>query len=87
MSRSKKPVMTALRRSVLTYVRLNAWCSIADIDRACRTARGGHAWVYAAVNRMLRAGMLHYTDIRPESRKGNARGILLALDYVDFDIQ
>jgi hypothetical protein len=60
--------MTSLRRAVLTHVTTHPGCSTADIDRACRTARGGHRWMYAAVNRMIARGMLRRGPVRAESR-------------------
>jgi hypothetical protein len=81
--KSKHPVMTDGRRAVLSYVRANPGCSKADIDRACRTARKGHAWMYAMVDRMLGEGMLVRVAVREESRRGNAQGIAVAAEYTE----
>lgn len=42
----------------LSYIASHTGCCAADVDRACRTARGGHRWMYATVQRLARAGLI-----------------------------
>lgn len=48
-------------RAALRYVAAHPGCCAAEVDRACRTARGGHQWMYAAIVRCARAGYLTRT--------------------------
>lgn len=41
-----------------SYIGANPGCCIADVDRACRTARAGHRWMYASVGRLVKAGLV-----------------------------
>lgn len=70
---------TAVRLVVLSYIARNPGCSTADVDRACRTARGGHKWMYATVDRAARAGLVRSgrSLIREESRRGGAAGLVI----------
>lgn len=44
--------------SALAYIRENPGVSIAQVDRARRTARGGHAWMYRTVHRLIDRGLV-----------------------------
>lgn len=50
--------ITKQRQIYLSYIANNPGCNTAELDRACRTARNGHKWMYAAVKRMVRAGLV-----------------------------
>jgi len=39
--------------SALGYIKLHPGCCTAEVDRACRTARGGHKWMYEVVGRLI----------------------------------
>jgi predicted transcriptional regulator len=40
-------------RIAYLYICRNPGCCTAEIDRACRTARGGHRWMYFTVERLI----------------------------------
>lgn len=73
-----KPRITKQRAAILAYLASNPGASTADIDRACRTARGGHHWMYATVSRMHSVKLITYGAARPESARGGAVGVYLA---------
>jgi hypothetical protein len=78
-----KPRMTANRVSALAYLSAHPGASTADMDRACRTARGGHRWMYAVVDRMIRAGLVVRGPARTESARGGAVGLYAVGPNVD----
>lgn len=39
--------------SALEYIKQHPGCCTAEVDRACRTARGGHKWMYETVGRLI----------------------------------
>jgi len=45
-------------RVALDYIKHHPGCSIAEVDRACRTARGGHQWMYLTVKRLVSGGFV-----------------------------
>lgn len=45
-------------RIALEHIRENPGVHAAQVDRARRTARGGHSWMYATIGRLLRAGLV-----------------------------
>lgn len=45
-------------RAALRYLQAHPGETAAQVDRAVRTARGGHRWMYATVQRCERAGLL-----------------------------
>jgi hypothetical protein len=49
---------TAQRGYVLRWIERNPGSSTATIDRYCRTAKGGHKWMYALVGRLQAAGLV-----------------------------
>jgi hypothetical protein len=75
--------MTSNRLAVLAYLTAHPGASTADVDRACRTARGGHKWMYALVARMIRAGLVTRGPARTESARGGAVGLYAAGPNVD----
>lgn len=46
-------------RIALDYIRANPGVCAAQVDRACRTARGGHQWMYRVVHRLIDAGLVY----------------------------
>jgi predicted transcriptional regulator len=42
----------------LGYIKQNPGCCTAEVDRARRTARGGHKWMYATVGRLIKARLV-----------------------------
>jgi hypothetical protein len=52
--------VTPKQRAVLAFVVANPGVTRLAIDRSCRTAKGGHQWMYAMVKRMVKAGSLAY---------------------------
>lgn len=50
--------ITKQRSIYLSWLSAHPGATTAELDRACRTARGGHCWMYASVKRMLRAGLV-----------------------------
>jgi predicted transcriptional regulator len=64
------PSMTA----ALDYVYRHPGCCAAEVDRARRTARGGHRWMYATVGRLIKAGMV-------STIRNGSRADLYATDY------
>lgn len=44
----------------LAYIRENPGVNTLQVDRARRTARGGHCWMYATVHRLVRNGFVRY---------------------------
>jgi hypothetical protein len=55
-------------RVALDYIANNSQNNIctADVDRAVRTARAGHRFMYATVDRLIKAGL-----VRTEKGPGN----------------
>lgn len=45
-------------RIALDYIIANPGVNTAQVDRARRTARGGHSWMYATVSRLISAGLV-----------------------------
>jgi hypothetical protein len=45
-------------RVALAYIARNEGCCTAEVDRAVHTARNGHRWMYATVDRLVKAGLL-----------------------------
>lgn len=73
MKTSKR--ITKQRAIVLDFLSRNPGANAAEVDRACRTARGGHQWMYALVCRALRAGLI----VRVPSRSGRGQGLAVRL--------
>jgi predicted transcriptional regulator len=44
--------------NALAYIASHPGCCTAEVDRACRTARGGHKWMYEVVGRLIRRGLV-----------------------------
>lgn len=42
----------------LEYIQLHPGCCAAEVDRAVRTARGGHKWMYDTIKRLVRARLI-----------------------------
>lgn len=38
------------------FIKANPGCCAADVDRARRTARGGHKWMYNTIERLVKRG-------------------------------
>lgn len=55
---SKKPRVGPSMRVALQYIEAHPGVCTADVDRAVRTARGGHKWMYATVGRLIKAGLV-----------------------------
>jgi hypothetical protein len=60
-------------RVALAYIEAHPGCSILDVDRNVRTARGGHKWMYATVNRLISRGL-----VRTEKAQGRSGYALYA---------
>lgn len=58
-------------RFALDFIALNPGVNMAEVDRACRTARGGHQWMYATCHRLLRANLVEYCP----SASGRGNGL------------
>lgn len=59
----KSPSIRGLRFAglqALEYIEGHPGCCIADVDRAVRTARGGHRWMYFTVKRLIRRGLVRF---------------------------
>lgn len=67
----KKTTRTTVGPSMRRALVVPGWAA-AKVDRACRTARGGHRWMYATIARLERAGLI--------TRTRTGRGIELALE-------
>ncbi len=65
--------MTWQRRNVLSWIASHPGHTVAEIDRAVRTARGGHKWMYALVDRLLADGLVN----RVPALSGRRTGIAL----------
>lgn len=48
----------------LAYIARNPGCCAADVDRAVRTARNGHKWMYATIIRLEDAGLIVRTPAK-----------------------
>lgn len=54
--------MSSYQHSYCRYVAAHPGCSIADVERACKSnPLAGHRWVYDGVNRLIRHGVLSRT--------------------------
>lgn len=74
MSKNHTKRMTAQRLARLSYIARHPGASAADVDRGARTARGGHRWTYAALDRDVRAGLVTYVSgpVAPSRGRGLA---------------
>lgn len=72
-SATKSAHMSTQRISVLAYLASNPGACTAEIDRACRTARKGHAYMYALVGRMAKDGQVTFGAAR--TPRGNSVGV------------
>lgn len=57
----------------LEYIGSHPGCCTAEVDRAVRTARGGHKWMYATVGRLIKACLV-------TTRRNGARADLYAAE-------
>lgn len=71
MKKTHRTTVGPAMRRALAYIALRPGTTAAKVDRACRTARGGHKWMYATIQRLERAGLV--------TRTRTGRGIELAL--------
>lgn len=55
----------------LGYIQKHPGCNTAEVDRAVRTAQGGHRWMYATVGRLTQAGLV----VRCEAQCGRGVGL------------
>lgn len=46
------------QQTALSYIMQNPGVCTAQVDRARRTARGGHKWMYATVGRLIRRNLV-----------------------------
>jgi predicted transcriptional regulator len=54
-------------QTAYAYIASHPGCCTAEVDRAVRTARGGHQWMYATVDRLIKARL-----VRTERRGSRA---------------
>jgi hypothetical protein len=74
MARKKRRIGRA-GRTAIAHIRANPGTSILGVDKAVRTARGGHQWMYRTVHRLIKNGAVLATkskgkyvlEINPEA--------------------
>lgn len=54
------------QHAALSFIFSHPGVCTAEVDRACRTARNGHKWMYETVGRLIRRRMV--TTVRNGSR-------------------
>lgn len=59
-------------RVAYSYIQKNPGCCAAEVDRAVRTARNGHRYMYATVGRLIKHGL-----VRTERGKCNRSNLFV----------
>ncbi len=62
--------------TALAHIRRHPGVNTAELDRACRTARGGHAWMYRTVDRLIKRGLVRTGP----ARSGRGGGLYATSD-------
>lgn len=55
---TRKPALTWQRKQILSVIARRPGINTAELNRAARTARGGHAPMYSLVDRAMRSGLI-----------------------------
>lgn len=59
----------------LAFIAAHPGTTRAEVDRHCRTAKGGHQWIYAAIARLIRARLVRECAPLASLARGGARGL------------